>query len=53
MKLTSLPKILALIVIAFVLKFSAVAQNFERFFPSKDLTSVGVYYYPEHWDSTQ
>lgn len=53
MKLTSLPKVLALIVIAFVLKFSAVAQNFERFFPSKDLTSVGVYYYPEHWDSTQ
>lgn len=29
------------------------AQKGEKFFPSKDLTSVGVYYYPEHWDSTQ
>ena len=29
------------------------AQKGEKFFPSKDLTTVGVYYYPEHWDSTQ
>jgi beta-galactosidase len=29
------------------------AQSFERFFPAADLTTVGVYYYPEHWDSTQ
>jgi len=29
------------------------AQKGEKFFPSKELTSVGVYYYPEHWDSTQ
>jgi beta-galactosidase len=29
------------------------AQSTDRFFPAKDLTSVGVYYYPEHWDSTQ
>jgi beta-galactosidase len=29
------------------------AQNAEKFFPAKDLTSVGVYYYPEHWDSAQ
>jgi beta-galactosidase len=29
------------------------AQDFERFFPAKDLTTVGVYYYPEHWDTTQ
>ncbi len=29
------------------------AQRSEKFFPSKDLTTVGVYYYPEHWDSTQ
>ena len=29
------------------------AQKGEKFFPSKDLTKVGVYYYPEHWDSTQ
>jgi beta-galactosidase len=29
------------------------AQKGEKFFPAKDLTTVGVYYYPEHWDSTQ
>ncbi len=32
---------------------NAFAQNPERFFNPKDLTQVGVYYYPEHWDSTQ
>ena len=30
-----------------------VAQKGEKYFPLKDLTTVGVYYYPEHWDSTQ
>ena len=30
-----------------------IAQKGEKFFPSKELTTVGVYYYPEHWDSTQ
>ncbi|QGK73789.1 beta-galactosidase [Flavobacterium sp. SLB02] len=29
------------------------AQNFDKFFPKKDLTTVGVYYYPEHWDQSQ
>ena len=29
------------------------AQKLEKFFPTKDLTSVGVYYYPEHWDPSQ
>jgi beta-galactosidase len=29
------------------------AQSFEKFFPSRDLTTVGVYYYPEHWDPSQ
>ena len=29
------------------------AQSFEKFFPAKDLTTVGVYYYPEHWDPGQ
>lgn len=28
-------------------------QDAQRFFPSKQLISTGVYYYPEHWDSTQ
>ena len=30
-----------------------IAQKGDKFFPLKDLTTVGVYYYPEHWDSTQ
>ena len=29
------------------------AQSFEKFFPARDLTTVGVYYYPEHWDPGQ
>lgn len=29
------------------------AQSFERFFPARDLTTVGVYYYPEQWDPSQ
>jgi beta-galactosidase len=32
---------------------SGKAQNPEKFFPANDLTNVGVYYYPEHWDSAQ
>jgi beta-galactosidase len=29
------------------------AQRRNDFFPEDQLTTVGVYYYPEHWDSTQ
>jgi len=33
---------------------SATAQNKQAsFFPDKDLTTVGAYYYPEHWDESQ
>lgn len=32
---------------------NSFAQKLEKFFPAKDLTSVGVYYYPEHWDPSQ
>jgi beta-galactosidase len=44
--------------IPFVFVFSILttglkAQDFEKYFPAKDLTTVGVYYYPEHWDSAQ
>ena len=53
MKLTSLPKLVILSLLGIILSFNLDAQNFEKFFPAKDLTSVGVYYYPEHWDSTQ
>jgi len=41
--------------LALLLLFSTAtfAQKTEKFFPSKDLTSVGVYYYPEHWNPSQ
>ena len=39
----------------FCLIFSpySFAQSADKFFPANELTTVGVYYYPEHWDSTQ
>ncbi|HWR99393.1 MAG TPA: beta-galactosidase [Prolixibacteraceae bacterium] len=36
-----------------LLAFMANAQNLENSFPKKQLITTGVYYYPEHWDSTQ
>lgn len=30
--------------------FFVSAQNKSQFFPKEDLMSIGVYYYPEHWD---
>ena len=43
------------IVLIFILLIGSqlFGQKGEKFFPAKDLTTVGVYYYPEHWDSTQ
>ncbi|MFI0429991.1 beta-galactosidase [Mariniflexile sp. HMF6888] len=43
------------LLIAFVilLSINCLAQQFEQFFPAKDLTTVGVYYYPEHWNPDQ
>lgn len=35
------------------LAFSIFAQQLDDFFPSADLTTVGAYYYPEHWDESQ
>lgn len=52
-KLNLLKRMMLSVVVSSILFLNAGAQNFERFFPAKDLTSVGVYYYPEHWDSTQ
>ncbi len=31
----------------------AAAESGSRFFPAKDLMTVGVYYYPEHWPREQ
>jgi beta-galactosidase len=32
---------------------TASAQSGARFFPAKDLLTIGVYYYPEHWPEDQ
>jgi beta-galactosidase len=36
-----------------VLMATAYNQDPARFFPADELISTGVYYYPEHWDSSQ
>ncbi|MDA3879390.1 MAG: beta-galactosidase [Prolixibacteraceae bacterium] len=40
---------LFLVIIAFVV----FGQNYNKDFQPEDLTSVGAYYYPEHWDEYQ
>ncbi len=30
-----------------------LAQDYDTFFPKEDLMSIGIYYYPEHWDKTE
>jgi beta-galactosidase len=52
-KFTNLRNFLSLFVLVLIVVSQSNGQNPERFFSNKDLTQVGVYYYPEHWDSTQ
>jgi beta-galactosidase len=40
-------------VLGIFIGFHSNAQKFDKYFPKKDLTTVGVYYYPEHWDPSQ
>lgn len=42
-----------LMFLGFLCLTSISAQNDNRFFPNAELTSVGAYYYPEHWDESQ
>lgn len=46
MKLVSATLLLAL-------SWSSMAQKNASFFPENQLTTVGAYYYPEHWDESQ
>lgn len=48
-----LKKLIVPVLIGIAVCFSSRAQNAAKFFPARELTTVGVYYYPEHWDSTQ
>ena len=37
----------------FLLFYGAIAQPPRTYFPANELTTVGAYYYPEHWDESQ
>ena len=41
------------ILLGILVGINSNAQKFDKYFPKKDLTTVGVYYYPEHWDPSQ
>jgi beta-galactosidase len=49
----SIKRLIVLSLFGMIFSIHSSAQKANKFFPAKDLTSVGVYYYPEHWDSTQ
>ncbi len=40
-------------VLFILLSVITIARDWENYFPEKQLITTGVYYYPEHWDSTQ
>lgn len=45
---------MCVLAIAFALQIhQASAQNPEKFFPKKDLMTIGSYYYPEQWPKSQ
>ena len=41
------------IVISLCISWGLIARDKKEFFPKKNLTTVGAYYYPEHWDESQ
>lgn len=41
------------VVFLFLSLYNSFAQRLERVFPDSELTSVGAYYYPEHWEESQ
>ena len=52
-KLFGIRKLAILSLFCLIFSPYSFGQNADKFFPAKELTTVGVYYYPEHWDSTQ
>ena len=50
---TNSSKKIVLVCFGILFSLQAFSQKFEKFFPAKNLTTVGVYYYPEHWDPEQ
>jgi beta-galactosidase len=51
--LYQIKKLITLCLFGMIFSIYSFAQNVNKFFPANELTTVGVYYYPEHWDSTQ
>ena len=46
-------KNLQVLFLLLLISFLASAQKPENYFKKDQLITTGVYYYPEHWDSTQ
>lgn len=44
---------ICLLLISGLCAFSLPAQQAGNYFPPEELTTVGTYYYPEHWDESQ
>ena len=46
-------KKVALLFLTIVFIGTCFAQKTKKYFPPQELTTVGVYYYPEHWNESQ
>jgi beta-galactosidase len=46
-------RITVLCILIIIAALPANSQDASRFFPKQNLMTVGVYYYPEHWDPSQ
>ena len=46
-------KHISALLILFMMSLVAISQNNHDYFPAHQLTTVGAYYYPEHWDESQ
>ncbi len=42
-----------LLILFLLVSFGVHAQDTQDFFPKKSLMSMGIYYYPEHWDKSE
>jgi len=45
-------KLLIVLILPFLFN-KIIAQDASKFFPKEDLMSIGIYYYPEHWDNSE
>ena len=45
-------QLFALVLFSFIIN-TIFSQSHKQYFPPEQLTTVGAYYYPEHWDESQ